>query len=340
MRIQPFLTSCRSSVSGALALVAALLVAACSGTPTAPTPQAPPPPTLSLTCPADIARESPDGSAVNVTWPTLIPTGGVNPITVACGSPSGNMFPVGETEVVCRASDTSLQQASCTFKVTVTRQPRLSRTSMIAFGDSMTEGIVSDPQSGVFTADGFPAFTLQLRPQASYPTRLQEKLRARYVAQGTEVRVLNRGIAGERVEDGVFRMQDTMNFDRPQVVLLLHGANNMGGPFPNTRSYIIEKLSEMMQEARFRGARVFVATIPPPRQSGGKAIPLSSVLDLNHHIRLLAAGEGARLVDLYGALNQDVNRYIGIDGLHPTEAGYQRMADEFYEAIKADLELR
>ena len=26
--------------------------------------------------------------------------------------------------------------------------------------------------------------------------------------------------------------------------------------------------------------------------------------------------------------------YIGIDGLHPTEAGYQRIADTFFAAIR------
>ncbi|MDP1571884.1 MAG: GDSL-type esterase/lipase family protein [Vicinamibacterales bacterium] len=339
MSTKPFLMSCRSSGRGAMALMATLLVAACSS-PTAPTPQAPPPPVLSLTCPADIARESSDGSAVNVTWPTIIPTGGVNPITVACGGPSDNMFPVGETAVVCRASDTSLQQASCTFTVTVTRQPRLNRVNIMAFGDSMTLGVVSDPQSSVLSADGFPSFILDYRPQASYPTRLQIKLRERYVAQGDSVRVSNFGLSGEKVEDGVVRLSGALANQRPEVLLLLHGANNMTGPFPNSRSFIMTQLSDMMKDARFRGTRVFVATQPPPRQGGRNAIPLSSVLDLNHHIRLLAAGEGAVLVDVYGALNQDINRYMGIDGLHPTEAGYQRMADEFYEAIKADLEIK
>jgi lysophospholipase L1-like esterase len=30
-----------------------------------------------------------------------------------------------------------------------------------------------------------------------------------------------------------------------------------------------------------------------------------------------------------------VNRYIGVDGLHPTEAGYRCMADEFYVRIRS-----
>ena len=30
----------------------------------------------------------------------------------------------------------------------------------------------------------------------------------------------------------------------------------------------------------------------------------------------------------------DVNTLIGVDGLHPTEAGYQRMAETFFAVIR------
>jgi len=35
-----------------------------------------------------------------------------------------------------------------------------------------------------------------------------------------------------------------------------------------------------------------------------------------------------------------VNRYIGVDGLHPNEAGYAKIADLFFQAIQANLEVR
>ena len=46
------------------------------------------------------------------------------------------------------------------------------------------------------------------------------------------------------------------------------------------------------------------------------------------------------LVDLYTSMLPDVFRYIGVDGLHPNEAGYTRMAELFLQAIQADLEVR
>ncbi len=49
----------------------------------------------------------------------------------------------------------------------------------------------------------------------------------------------------------------------------------------------------------------------------------------------IAADEGATLVDVFGALNADITRFIGRDGLHPTEAGYLQMAQVFFQAIVA-----
>jgi lysophospholipase L1-like esterase len=66
----------------------------------------------------------------------------------------------------------------------------------------------------------------------------------------------------------------------------------------------------------------------------------SVVRAFNGELRAIAAGEGAVVVDLYAALSTDVGRYIGVDGHHPTEAGYQRIADGFLARISAELERR
>jgi len=57
-------------------------------------------------------------------------------------------------------------------------------------------------------------------------------------------------------------------------------------------------------------------------------------------LRTLAAGEGAVYVNLYDALLPSLTTYIGVDGLHPTEAGYRRMAEEFLFGIRTTLEAR
>ena len=48
----------------------------------------------------------------------------------------------------------------------------------------------------------------------------------------------------------------------------------------------------------------------------------------------MAASKGAQIVDI-GSLPLSM---IGQDGLHPTEAGYARIAELWFEAIKARFE--
>ena len=45
------------------------------------------------------------------------------------------------------------------------------------------------------------------------------------------------------------------------------------------------------------------------------------------------------LVDLYQGLGGSPDPYIDVDGLHPTEAGHRKIAEIFFDAIKATLEL-
>jgi lysophospholipase L1-like esterase len=61
---------------------------------------------------------------------------------------------------------------------------------------------------------------------------------------------------------------------------------------------------------------------------------------MNDRFRQIARGEGAVLVDLYSALLPDLNANVSIDGLHLTPAGYRRVAETVFAAIRADLEVR
>jgi lysophospholipase L1-like esterase len=77
----------------------------------------------------------------------------------------------------------------------------------------------------------------------------------------------------------------------------------------------------------------------PPRPGGNRAIDLIYVIDWNNRMRTVAARQNAVLVDLYTPILPEVTRYIGVDGLHPNEAGYAKIADLFFQAIQATLEV-
>jgi lysophospholipase L1-like esterase len=330
----------RAVVVGAL-----LLFPACGGsdTPTSPTPPPPAPPgALAITCPATVTVQANSTAPIPVTIPPATTTGGTAPVTVSCPAPPGGVFPIGTTRLTCTATDARQQTASCSFDVIVQPPPpRLSKTDYLAFGDSLTAGEVTVPAAGTARdADGFPAFALVVVPSASYPTQLQSLLRLRYTIDAGRIAVNNLGRPGETAEEGARRFPDAYRATRPQVVLLLEGANDLaqlGARGINTAAAAIES---MAGHARLSGSDVFIASLPPGRPNGRNTLPESLLRPYNDRLRTVAAGQAATFVDLYTPLGADVNTYIGVDGLHPTEAGYRRMAEVFFEALRARYETR
>ncbi len=313
----------------AVVLVTALAAAACGDSPYSPTPVTPVVPgTLVLACPADASVVSAQGQAVPVSFENPAVQGATGAVTVSCSAPSGSAFPVGRTIVTCTAVDSRSASGQCSFWVTVRLPPpRLQHTRFLAFGDSLTEGVTSSP-----------VVPLLLGPAESYPTRLQLLLAERYWDQS--VAVINMGLSGELAQDGMTRLPVVLSEQAPEVLLLLEGANDLiawGWPNGPVRAAIA--VEEMIEAARRRGIRVFVATLPPWRQGGPKQLDAGLVLALNDRIRRLAPIRGATLVDLFAAFGSGFDQLVGSDGLHPTEAGYQRMAEAFLQTIIQTFEI-
>jgi lysophospholipase L1-like esterase len=329
----PRLVASRLIVAGVFAVSAA----ACGDEPiTRPTPIVP---ALTVQCPADVLGQSTTGSPVAIQLPSATTSGGVLPVTVSC-APSGTTFPIGSTRVTCEARDGVGATASCGYNVNVAPPP-LSRTRFLAFGDSMTAGEVTQPIGGTMGADGFPNFRLIVVPSASYPSELLRLLRARYFTQTQQFVVTNSGVVGEYTWQGLRRFPAALAAAGPQVVLLLEGANDIEA-LPTTVGVTdaLVALQTMVRAARASGATVLVATLPPVRPGGRLSLSVAAVQSFNAALRAGASSEGAIVVDLHAALSTDVNRFIGIDGLHPTEAGYVRMAETFFATIRATFEGR
>ena len=280
---------------------------------------------------------SPDGVPVPVTFGAPTPSGGRAPVEVSCARQSGSLFGVGSTSVQCTATDAAAQSSACLFNVTVIVPiPQLTRTKFLAFGDSLTAGEVSIPASG----SGGSNFKFIVIPSESYPSHLTTLLKARYTTQTSSIEVRNFGLPGEWAQDGMRRLPGVLANNRPEVVMLFEGYNDVASQLTGGIGAAINALDVMAKEARNRGARVMIATLPPPGLTGTHVVASQLVTDFNARVRILAAGEGAVLVDLYPALLVDLRRYIGIDGLHPTEEGYLRIAEVFRDAIRAQLEVR
>jgi lysophospholipase L1-like esterase len=288
-----------------------------------------PPPTL--TCPADIQTPARYGQPPVVTFETPIAVGGAAPVLTTCAPASGAAFSTGTTRVTCTATDSRGRSGTCGFSVVVSAVPVLSSFRFVAFGDSITEGKTSpDPTA------------LLLTVTESYPYKLEGLLSSRYIDQS--VVVLNRGVGGEPAyRTGMERLPRVLDADRPQVLLLLHGANDLlgaaaTGMFNAEIARIITALEEMIKSARRRNVRVLLATFPPQNPNGSRGGGAEAVPRLNQAIARLAADESAVLVDLYGGLGGTPTGSIGVDGLHPTDAGYTKIANIWFEAIKTQFE--
>jgi len=216
-----------------------------------------------------------------------------------------------------------------------TAGPRLSRTRFLAFGDSLTSGEVTVPL-GSKTGVPFPSVGTVVLPSAAYPTQLFYLLTNRYRQQAPTINVVNAGLGGEQAGQGAARFSSACAAAEPEVVLLLEGVNGLNeGTDP-----IIRALTEMVEAAEGSGTRVFIATLVPTIEGRQRSQSVLRIQELNARIARLAAAEGAVLVDLYTAMLPETQTLIGVDGLHPTEAGYKRMAELFFDAIRADLEVR
>jgi lysophospholipase L1-like esterase len=281
-----------------------------------------------MTTPATGAAGAP------ATFGTPVTSGGRSPVSVSCSPASGQMFPVGSTTVNCTAQDAAGSSASCSFNVAVAAAPRLTRTRFMAFGDSVTSGEVTVPM-GV-TASGTSWGRLVVVPSASYPTRLNERLTRTYVAQ--TVTVSNAGRSGEWAADAPPRFATALSQQNPEVVLLLMGYNDLG-----TSRFVSEgaaALDRMVRDATAQGRRVFLATLAPTIPGREHSVDAGLLDNMNGRIRGIASAQGAVLVDVYQALQPSASMWIGVDGVHPNEAGYERIAEVFFDAVRANLEAR
>jgi lysophospholipase L1-like esterase len=181
----------------------------------------------------------------------------------------------------------------------------------MAFGDSITRG---DGGSG----GGYPA-DLQLRLATHFGGAF----------------VNNRGADSTNSFEGVERIRRNLN-SRPAYTLILYGTNDWNAPEcqDNPSCHTVNNLRTIVQQAKAYRSLPFIATIPPTNPALTPAGRLQWVADVNNLIRPMAREQGAFLVDVEKAFLAagDLPRLFS-DHVHPNDAGYQLIAQTFFEAI-------
>jgi len=191
-------------------------------------------------------------------------------------------------------------------------------------------GLGLNPFTGRFAID----------PGSAYPRRLEVALISRYTAQMPTVR--NQGQSGEQTTDGRRRLTGVIAGGAYDVLLLMEGANDLLTADQQKIGPAASNMQFMVRDAKSRGMKVYVGTLPPqdplaccPRRGSGAGL----VGPFNDSLRSMASAEGVPLVDVNSAFNGDTKTLIDFDGLHPTAAGYQKIADTFLKSISETLDV-
>jgi lysophospholipase L1-like esterase len=228
--------------------------------------------------------------------------------------------------------------------ITVLTPPKLSTTSFMSFGDSITAGedgqnsVASD--RAIMSSRFHPAVLFPFDQR--YPQELQQELAVRYKTQSPTVS--NQGNPGEAASDpGTFRRFASLTSSgRYSVVLIMEGTNDLYNRDDRIVPAAIDGLRQMIRDAKSRSIRPYLATIPPMNPSACvpvcRGLAWSLVAGFNDNVRALATAEGIPLVDVYQGFNGNF-ALLGPDGLHPSTDGYVKIADLFFAAIKQTLEV-
>ncbi|MEE4493395.1 SGNH/GDSL hydrolase family protein [Streptomyces sp. BE230] len=203
------------------------------------------------------------------------------------------------------------------------------RDGVVAFGDSITDGVGSTPDTN-----------------NRYPDELAE----RFAATGRPRSVLNHGIGGNQVtndtdwagEKGVVRFEKDV-LDEPGVgtVIVLEGINDIGASAPGgvgdptpevSVAQLIAGHKSLIRQAHARGLAVIGATLTPIKGSFYDSPVNEAKRDaVNDWIRTSGAYDD--VVDLDRAVADPADpdsiapAYDSGDHLHPSDAGYRAMAE-------------
>lgn len=120
---------------------------------------------------------------------------------------------------------------------------------------------------------------------------------------------------------------------KPNLVIVTLGTNNclQGTPVPYRDALV--QMSQLLEHVHelLPAALTLVAGVVPWLADGGLCIPKLNNGIAQAVVQQQAYGQNVEYVDLYNVLN--ITTDYQSDGIHPTDAGYVKLANAWYEAI-------
>ena len=174
------------------------------------------------------------------------------------------------------------------------RLPRLANDAVIlAFGDSLTFG------TGATPAESYPA--------------VLERMVGR--------RVVNSGVPGEVTDEGLSRLPEVLDEEKPALLILCHGGNDMLRRLDKRQT--AGNLSAMIRLAQERGVAVVIISVPSP---GLALSPPPFYRETAEEMKIPFDEEALAMI-----LS---DRSLKSDYIHPNGAGYRRLAESVADLLK------
>jgi len=188
--------------------------------------------------------------------------------------------------------------------------------------------VASSPAPKTIVAFGDSYFSgFGVEPEQSFPAQLERALRAR----GHNARVINSGVPGETIEDGLRRLDATLAA-RPDLIILELGAND--GEQGLDPAVSRANLDSMIARIREAHVRVLLCGAEAPDEFGetyrASFDPIFPAMAAKHQVPLypFVLDGVARNADL-----------IQEDGEHPNVKGVRVMVDRMLPAIEHSISL-
>ncbi len=194
---------------------------------------------------------------------------------------------------------------------------------VVCFGDSITYGYSASD----------PAVT-------SYPALLAKLLEAKDSAAA--VKVVNAGISGEDTRQGLKRLDSLLEKEKPGIVLVLYGTNDLWTSRKISVDDTRVNLTEMITKMKSSGAVVLIGTLIPVWEDDKRVAARNDV------IKEVAKAAEITVVDLNAAFEKALTDaggrekreawetiYAPEDGgfLHPNDKGNALLAAAWHEAL-------
>ncbi|MBI5582480.1 MAG: SGNH/GDSL hydrolase family protein [Deltaproteobacteria bacterium] len=208
--------------------------------------------------------------------------------------------------------------------------PQLS-FNFLAFGDSIT---------GCY----YDSYYLTDFPNCGYEKRIYDRLQQEFGYCQDKLAFFNKSEGGETTSGGLLRFYDTITFPTrnnprlypttatatvPDLVIIMEGTNDMNVGIPDVT--IAENLRTMIDIAFGQGKQVILATIPPA--FGADEVERQArIQQFNPTIFQIGLEKGIPIADVYGRLAGHPE-WAAADGLHFNDAGFDQMADVFYQVL-------